>query len=79
MSTYALISCSDTRSALTLYHIADLVRISQQRPEFQKISEINWPFDLQEMLPNSHLNDFIDQIIRYLAHKPNTFMNNYSF
>ena len=60
--SYSSRICSDSRSALTLYHVADLVRISQQGPEFPKISEINWPFDLQEILPNSHLNEFIDKV-----------------
>ena len=68
--SYSSRICSDSRSALTLYHVADLVRISQQGPEFPKISDINWPFNLQELLPNSYFDVFIDQVFKLWRMNP---------
>ena len=56
--SYSTRICSDSRSALTLSHVGDLVRISQQGPEFPKVSEIQWPF----ILPNNPLDEYIEEV-----------------
>ena len=63
--SYSTKICLDSRSALTISHVADLVRIYQQGPEFPKISEIQFPFNLQHMLPNNSLEEFINQVFNF--------------
>ena len=61
--SYSTRICSDSRSALTLSHLADLVRISQQGPEFPQILEIQCPSNLENISPNSTaLDEFIDVV-----------------
>ena len=60
--SYSSRICSDSRSTLTLLHVSDLFRISQQGPDFPKLSEILWPFSIQELVPNNRFDKFIDQV-----------------
>ena len=68
--SYSTRICSDSRSALTLSHVADLVRISQQGPEFPKISEIQWPFNLRHLVPNNSLDEFINEVFNLWRMSP---------
>ena len=54
--------CSDSRSTLTLSHVSDLVRLSQQGPDFPKLSDIPWPFRLSDILPNNEFDSFIEKV-----------------
>ncbi|KAI6648339.1 hypothetical protein LOD99_12148 [Oopsacas minuta] len=64
----------DKRNSLTIGHLQQLMRISQQGPELPAISNITWPFALcetgswnnQEFL----INRFIDKVYRKLLDSP---------
>ena len=68
--SYSTRICSDSRSALTLSHVGDLVRISQQGPEFPKILDIQWPFSLENISPNTFLDEFIDEVFHLWRMSP---------
>lgn len=68
--SYSSRICSDSRAALSLNHVSDLVRISQQGPNFPKLSEIPWPFSIQELIPNNQFDRFIDDVFAHWRMSP---------
>ena len=64
----------DKRKSLTIEHLQQLMRISQQSPELPAISDITWPFALGETGSWSKqeflINRFIDKVYRKWLDSP---------